>query len=108
MTYLVTEACINCEHTGCVEVYPEHGFVEGPNFLAVDADNCIDRSLCVADCPVGAIYVEDQVLQSQVESIRINAEVAKARPAIIEKKDAPEEVQHWAQVKDKRALLEMA
>jgi ferredoxin len=108
MTYVVTEACINCRYTDCVDVCPVDCFVEGPNFLAIDPDNCIDCSLCVAECPVEAIYAEDDVPESQVDFIRINAEVAKAWPVIIEKKAAPADAEHWVQVKDKRALLEMA
>ncbi|XLM23110.1 ferredoxin family protein, partial [Chromobacterium piscinae] len=55
MAYVVTEACIKCKYTDCVEVCPVDCFREGPNFLAIDPDECIDCSLCVAECPVGAI-----------------------------------------------------
>ncbi len=108
MTYVVTESCINCKHTDCVDVCPVDCFVEGPNFLAIDPDTCIDCSLCVAECPVEAIFAEDDVPEDQQDFIRINAEVAKAWSPLTEKKPAPADAEHWAQIKDKRALLETA
>jgi ferredoxin len=108
MTYVVTESCINCKHTDCVDVCPVDCFVEGPNFLAIDPDNCIDCSLCVAECPVQAIYAEDDVPEDQRDFIRINAEAAKSWPSITAKKDAPADAGDWAEVKQKRALLEIA
>jgi len=108
MTYVVTESCINCKHTDCVDVCPVDCFVEGPNFLAIDPDNCIDCSLCVAECPVDAICAEDEVPEDQRDFIRINAEVAKQWPSITAKKDAPADAEQWAGVKAKRALLEVA
>jgi NAD-dependent dihydropyrimidine dehydrogenase PreA subunit len=61
MTYVVTEACIKCKYTDCVDVCPVDCFREGPNFLVIDPDECVDCTLCVAECPVEAIYSEDDV-----------------------------------------------
>lgn len=55
MTYVVTESCIQCKYTDCVDVCPVDAFREGPNFLVIDPDECIDCTLCVAECPVEAI-----------------------------------------------------
>ena len=55
MTYVVTESCIKCKYTDCVDVCPVDCFREGPNFLAIDPEECIDCTLCVAECPVEAI-----------------------------------------------------
>ena len=55
MTYLVLENCIKCKHTDCVEVCPVDCFKEGPNFLVIDPDECIDCGVCVPECPVDAI-----------------------------------------------------
>ena len=55
MTYVVTEACIKCKYTDCVDVCPVDCFREGPNFLVIDPDECIDCTLCVAYCPSQAI-----------------------------------------------------
>ena len=61
MTYVVTESCIQCKYTDCVEICPVDCFHEGPNFLAIDPDVCIDCGICEPECPVNAIFPEDQV-----------------------------------------------
>lgn len=61
MPYVVTEACINCKHTDCVEVCPVDCFYEGPNFLVINPDECIDCNACVPTCPVEAIYADDEL-----------------------------------------------
>jgi ferredoxin len=106
MTYVVTETCIKCKYTDCVDVCPVDCFREGPNFLVIDPDECIDCTLCVAECPVEAIYAEDDVPENQRAFIQINADLAKDWPAIIEKKPAPADADDWAKVKDKRDLLD--
>src|SRR5690349_24604071 len=65
MTYVVTESCIRCKYTDCVDVCPVDCFREGPNFLVIDPDECIDCTLCVAECPVEAIFAEDDVPEDQ-------------------------------------------
>ena len=106
MTYVVTEACVKCKHTDCVDVCPVDAFREGPNFLAIDPDECIDCTRCVPECPVGAIYAEDDVPKDQRDFTPINAELAKAWPPIVAKKPALPDAERWARVKDKRALLD--
>ena len=61
MPYIVAEPCINCKYMDCVEVCPVDCFYEGPNFLAIQPDECIDCNACVPVCPVEAIYPEDQL-----------------------------------------------
>jgi len=107
MTYVVTEACIKCKHTDCVDVCPTDAFREGPNFLAIDPDECIDCTLCVPECPVEAIFAEDDVPGAQVEFIALNAQLSKAWPPIVEKKEAMPEAETWAAVKAKRAELDL-
>ena len=46
MTFVVTENCIKCKYMDCVEVCPVDCFHEGPNFLVIDPDECIDCTLC--------------------------------------------------------------
>ncbi len=74
--------------------------------LVIDPDECIDCTLCVAECPVEAIYAEDDVPDDQRHWTPKNAELAKLWPAIIEKKDAPPDADEWAKVKEKEHLLE--
>jgi ferredoxin len=89
-----------------VDVCPVDCFREGPNFLAIDPDECIDCSLCVAECPVEAIFAEDDLPEDQRHFIALNAELAKQWKPIIKKKDALADADEWREVKDKLRLLE--
>ncbi len=106
MTYVVTESCIKCKYTDCVEVCPVDCFREGPNMLVIDPDECIDCTLCVAECPVDAIFAEDELPPEQRHFTALNADLAKAWPSIVEQKEAPADADEWAKVKDKEQLLE--
>lgn len=106
MAYVVTEACIKCKYTDCVEVCPVDCFHEGPNFLAIDPDACIDCSLCVPECPVEAIYAEDDVPADQQEFIALNASLAQRWPVIVQRHDPLPEHKTWAGIRDKRGELE--
>jgi ferredoxin len=106
MTYVVTESCIKCKYSDCVDVCPVDCFHVGPNMLVIDPDECIDCTLCVAECPVEAIFAEDDVPDDQRDFIALNAELAKTWPVIIEKIDAPSDADDWAKVKAKKQLLE--
>ena len=77
MTHVVSEACIRCKYTDCVEVCPVDCFHEGPNFLTIDPDECIDCAVCIPECPVGAIYAEEDTPADQQHMIKLNAELAR-------------------------------
>ena len=98
MTYVVTENCIQCKYTDCVDVCPVDCFVEGPNFLAINPDECIDCTLCVAECPAEAISPESADL---VEWVEINRKYAKEWPVITKQKAALPEAKEFDGVKDK-------
>lgn len=106
MAFIVTESCIKCKYGDCVEVCPVDCFKEGPNFLVIDPDECIDCNLCVPECPVDAIYEEDDVPEDQKHFIQLNAELAQKWPEITVKNDVPPDADEWAKVKDKLHLLE--
>lgn len=106
MTFVITESCIKCKYTDCVEVCPVDCFHEGPNFLAIDPEECIDCALCEPECPVSAIYSEDDLPAGQEQFIQINAELAKTWPVITAKIPAPTDAKAWEKVKDKLHLLE--
>lgn len=106
MTYVVTENCIRCKHTDCVEVCPADAFREGENFLVISPDDCIDCALCVAECPVEAIFAEEDVPADQQQFIALNRELADSWEPIIRKKDAPVDAHEWAGIKNK--LTELA
>jgi ferredoxin len=106
MAYVVTESCIKCKYTDCVDVCPVDCFREGPNMLVIDPDECIDCTLCVPECPVEAIFAEDDVPDAQQAFIAKNRALAAQWKPIIERKPAPADADAWAKVKDKKHLLE--
>ncbi|MFQ5995794.1 MAG: ferredoxin FdxA [Acidiferrobacterales bacterium] len=106
MTYVVTESCIKCKYTDCVEVCPVDCFHEGPNMLVIDPEECIDCTLCVPECPVDAIYAEDDLPEDQMNFLELNAELTKQWPVITEMKPAPADAAEWEKVKDKLQHLE--
>ncbi len=106
MTFVVVENCIKCKYTDCVEVCPVDCFHEGPNFLVIDPEECIDCSLCEPECPIGAIFDEDDVPDGMQDFIQLNAELAKKWPVITEIKPAPADAKKWEGVPDKLKLLE--
>lgn len=106
MTYVVTESCIRCKYTDCVEVCPVDCFHEGPNFLVIDPDECIDCTLCVPECPVNAIYAEDDLPEEQRHFTALNAELTKKWPVLTEKKPAPPDAADWETKPDKLKYLE--
>ena len=101
MTYVVTESCIKCKYTDCVNVCPVDCFKEGPNMLVIDPDECIDCAVCVPECPVNAIYADDEVPDEQKEFVALNAELAKKWPAITDTKDPLPEAEAFKDVKGK-------
>jgi ferredoxin len=106
MTFVVTEPCIRCKYTDCVEVCPVDCFHEGPNFLVIDPEECIDCSLCVPECPVEAIHEEDAIPDRQRHYVALNAELARLWPVISAKKPPPADADQWADVMDKERYLE--
>ncbi len=106
MAYVVTENCIKCKYTDCVEVCPVDCFREGPNFLVIDPEECIDCTLCVPECPVNAIFAEDDLPTEQQQFTALNAELAKVWPPIIEKKDALPDAKEWENKPSKLKYLE--
>lgn len=106
MTFVVTEDCIRCKYTDCVEVCPVDCFHEGPNFLVIDPDECIDCALCEPECPVEAICSEDDLPEAQAQFLEINAEKAKIWPTITAHKEPLPDAEEWNGVKDKLQYLE--
>lgn len=106
MTFVVTEACIKCKYTDCVEVCPVDCFHEGPNFLVIDPDECIDCTLCEPECPIEAIYPEDELPDGQEAFLELNAELSANWPVITVIKPAAEDAEEWSGVEDKLQYLE--
>lgn len=106
MTYLVTENCIKCKHTDCVSVCPVDCFYEGPNFLAINPDECIDCGVCVPECPVEAIIPDNNVDTDVKFWYDLNKELARQWPNINKKKDPLPEATAWDGVPGKLQYLE--
>jgi ferredoxin len=106
MTYVVTDNCIKCKYTDCVEVCPVDCFHEGPNFLVIDPDECIDCTLCEPECPAEAIFAEDDVPAGMENFTELNAELSREWPIISDMKPAPDDADEWNGVKDKLQYLE--
>lgn len=106
MTFVVTEKCIRCKFTDCVEVCPVDCFHEGPNFLVINPEECIDCNLCVDHCPVDAIYAEEDVPEDQQEFIALNAKLSQKWPVLDYKKDALPDSSKWENIVNKRQYLE--
>ena len=106
MTYVVTEDCIKCLHTDCVEVCPVDCFHIGPNFMVIDPDECIDCTLCEPECPVEAIFADDELPEGMENYIALNEELSREWPVLTEMVDAPADAAEWAGKPDKLKLLE--
>ena len=87
MTFVVTQPCFGCKYTDCVVVCPVEAFREGEQMLYIDPDECICCEACVPECPVEAIYHEDNVPAEWRDYIALNAEMAPMCPPITERKE---------------------
>lgn len=105
MTFVVTESCVRCRYTDCVNVCPVNCFREGPNFLVIDPDECIDCAVCVPECPVDAIVASDDLPEDQMHFIAINAELAQKWPVINASKGALPDAEEWKDVRGKVQYL---
>ena len=92
MAHIVAEPCFDCKYTDCVVVCPVDCFYEGAQMLYIHPDECIDCEACVPECPVEAIFHEDNLPDEWKEFTALNAEQSPQCPVITEKKDA------WAKV----------
>ena len=106
MAHIVADPCVKCKYTDCVAVCPVDCFHEGPNMLVIDPDECIDCTLCEPECPVEAIFSEDELPEDQKQFLQINKELAGQWPVITQMKDPPEDADEWREVKNKLQYLE--
>jgi ferredoxin len=107
MAFIVGENCIKCKYQDCVEVCPVDCFHEGPNFLVIDPVECIDCSVCVPECPAGAIYAEEDLPEDQQEFVAINANLAKEWPVITRIGQLLEDAAEWDGKPNKLKYLDL-
>ena len=105
MAYVVTESCIKCKYTDCVEVCPVDCFYEGPEFLVIHPEECIDCGLCEPECPIEAIYADDELPENQIEFVEINARLADVYENITEAKAPLPDADNFKDIDNKREFL---
>lgn len=105
MTFVVTDNCIKCKYTDCVEVCPVDCFHAGELMLVIDPQECIDCALCVPECPVEAIFDEVDLPQAQQHFLQINALLAPRWPVLTQQIDAPADAVDWDGVPNKLQYL---
>ena len=103
MTFVVSEACIRCNYTDCEAVCPGDACREGGTFLGIAPADCIDCAVCVPECPVQAIYAEEDLPRDQQVFTAFNAQQSKTLPMISRVKPALPDAQTWAEVRPKRS-----
>ena len=107
MTHVVTDNCIKCKHTDCVTVCPVDCFYEGPNFLVINPDECIDCGVCIPECPVNAIVMDDDTTVKDLPFwLTLNERLSKQWPNITEAKDPLPDAIEWKDKSNKIDLLE--
>ena len=85
MTYVVTDNCIACKYTDCVEVCPVDCFYEGENMLVIHPDECIDCGVCEPECPADAIHPDTE--PDMEKWVEFNRNYSEQWPEIITQKD---------------------
>jgi ferredoxin len=86
MAHIVTQPCFGCRYTDCVVVCPVECFYEGEKMLYIHPDECIDCEACVPECPVEAIFHQDNVPEEWTSYVELNAEMAPQCEVITQKK----------------------
>lgn len=105
MAFYVTDNCIKCKYTDCVEVCPVDCFYEGENFLVIDPDACIDCDMCVPECPAEAIFSEEDLPEDMKPFIEINRELSQSWTAITKQKEPLPDAEEWKGVNNKLQYL---
>jgi ferredoxin len=107
MAYVVTEACIRCKYTDCVEVCPQQAFRDGVNFVVIDPAACANCGLCEMVCPVSAIYPDYRLPETQIRFRELNAELAAQWPPARARAPLPD-AQDWRKIPEKLHFLDRA
>ena len=101
MAHVVTEPCIKCRFTDCVGVCPVDCFHEGSTMLVIDPNECIDCGACIDECPVSAIYPEEDLPEKWRHFRQLNEEYATRWPVITQSQDPLPTAEEYKEVEDK-------
>lgn len=76
MAYIIAEPCIGVKDSACVEVCPVDCIysTEEDDMYYIHPEECIDCAMCEPECPVEAIFFEDDLPEEWSEYVEINAE----------------------------------
>ena len=105
MAHVVSDACVRCKYTDCVEVCPVDCFHEAENMLVIDPEECIDCGACIPECPVEAIFLDEDLPEGQEGYIGLNAELSLSMPLIAASKEAHPEADKYKEQAGKRHLV---
>ena len=111
MTYVITEPCIDVKDQSCVEVCPVdciHADGDDDRILYIHPDECIDCGACVPECPVEAIFDENELPEKWADFTALNAKLCEDWPVISDKQDPMPESEKWREVEAKRDQLSEA
>ena len=104
MSYFVTENCICCKYTQCVQVCPVDCFKEGVNFLVINKNECIDCGLCETECPINAIK---QDIKTNIQYININNHFSKKLEKLTKQKTKLPYAEIWKNKKNKTKYIQI-
>ena len=82
MAYVICEPCIGVKDKACVEICPVDCIRENekdgvPEMMFINPDECICCGVCQPECPVTAIYPEEDVPEEWQQYIQLNADAFK-------------------------------
>jgi len=101
MTFIVTDKCIKCKYTDCVEVCPVDCFYEGENMLVINPDECIDCGVCEPECPIEAIKSDEELLAGEEHWLEVNTKFSALWPNITAAKPPLPDADAWAEKPNK-------
>lgn len=105
MPHIVGDACVKCKFTDCVDACPVTCFHETPDMVVIDPDVCIDCGACIPECPIDAIFLEEDLPEDQLEYIEINKVLSTIYPVIEESTAKHPECDDYVDIKNKRHLI---
>ncbi len=83
MAYIVCEPCIGTKDKACVGVCPVDCFYEDETQLYIHPDECTDCGACEPECPVEAIFMEDDVPEKWKKFIGINSKFFEGKEGLV-------------------------